>query len=75
MSSATLTVRMPSEEKELVSSYAKAFGVSVSELVRQSVMERIEDEIDARDLMEAIRDDDGVRYSMAEVMEMVMRGE
>ena len=75
MSSSVLTVRMSSEEKRLVGSYAKAYGISVSELVRQAVMERIEDEIDARDLMRAIEEDDGVRYSMEDVMTVVTKGE
>lgn len=34
---------------------------------------RIEDEADARDLLEAMRDDDGVRYSMDEVMDLTRK--
>lgn len=71
--SATLTIRLPEEEKRLISDYASAFGISVSELARRSVMERIEDEIDARDLLEAIKEDDGTRYTMAEVMDIVRK--
>jgi uncharacterized protein (DUF1778 family) len=65
---ATLTIRLPEEEKRLISDYASAFGTSVSELARKSVMEKIENEIDTRDLLEAIEEDDGERYSMADVM-------
>lgn len=68
---ATLTIRLPEEEKRLISDYAAAFGTSVSELTRRSVMEKIENEIDTRDLLEAIDEDDGERYSMAEVMDLV----
>jgi hypothetical protein len=71
MSTATFTVRLPEEEKRLISDYARVFGISVSELARQSIMERIEDEIDTRELLEAIREDDGVRYSMEDVMSLV----
>lgn len=71
MSTATFTVRLPDEEKRLISDYARVFGVSVSELARQSIMERIEDETDTRELLEAIREDDGVRYSMEDVMNLV----
>ena len=71
MSTATITVRLPDEEKRLISDYARVFGVSVSELARQSIMERIEDEVDTRELLEAIREDDGVRYSMEDVMSLV----
>ena len=67
----TLTIRLPEEEKRLISDYAATFGISVSELARRSVMERIEDEIDARELLEAIEEDDGTRYTMAEVLDIV----
>ena len=70
---ATLTVRLPEEEKRLISDYAATFGTSVSELARQSIMEKIEYEIDTRDLLEAIREDDGVRYSMDEVMDIMRK--
>ena len=71
MSTATFTVRLPEEEKGLISDYARVLGISVSELARQSIMERIEDEVDTRELLEAIREDDGVRYSMEDVMSLV----
>lgn len=71
MSTATFTVRLPEEEKRLISDYARFLGISVSELARQSIMERIEDEVDTRELLEAIREDDGVRYSMEDVMNLV----
>ena len=71
MSTATFTVRLPEEEKGLISDYARVLGISVSELARQSIMERIEDEVDTRELLEAIREDDGVRYSMEDVMNLV----
>lgn len=73
MATATLTIRLPDEEKRLISDYAQAFGTTVSELARKSIMERIEDEIDTRDLLEAIENDDGVRYSMDDVMEMMRK--
>ena len=68
---ATLTIRLPEEEKRLISDYASAFGTSVSELARRSVMEKIENEIDTRDLLEAIEEDDGERYSMTDVMDLL----
>lgn len=64
-------IRLPEEEKRIISGYASSFGITVSELARKSVMERIEDEIDTRDLLEAIEEDDGTPYSMSEVMEFV----
>ena len=70
---ATLTFRLPEEEKRLINDYASAFGISVSELARRSIMEAIEDEIDTRDLLEAIEEDDGTRYSMDEVLEVMRK--
>lgn len=46
MSSATITIRMDSAEKSLISDYAKTFGTSVSDFMRRCVLEHIEDELD-----------------------------
>lgn len=48
MPPATMTVRLDSAEKSLISDYAAAFGTSVSEFVRTTVLERIEDELDLK---------------------------
>lgn len=53
MSSSTMTIRLDLTEKELISDYAKTFGMSISEFVRESVLERIEDELDLRAWYEA----------------------
>jgi len=74
MSAGTITIRVPDEEKKLISDYALASGMTVSELVRKSVMERIENDIDVIDLLEAIKQDDGVRHDMDEVMGVVRAG-
>ena len=44
----TISVRLSEEDSNLFKRYAAMNGISVSELVRQSVMERIEDEFDLR---------------------------
>jgi RHH-type rel operon transcriptional repressor/antitoxin RelB len=49
MASTTMTIRMDEEEKQLISDYAKVFGVSTSEFMRKSALERIEDELDLED--------------------------
>ncbi len=46
MASATMTIRLDSEEKSLISDYAAAFGTSASEFMRSAALERIEDELD-----------------------------
>ena len=44
----TLSVRLNNEDGILFKRYADMNGISVSELVRRSVMERIEDEYDLK---------------------------
>ena len=53
MASATMTIRLESEEKALISDYAAAFGTSVSEFMRKVALERIEDELDLKAWEEA----------------------
>lgn len=71
MASATMTIRLDAEEKSLISSYSKAHGLSVSELIRKCVLERIEDELDLKAWREAKAefDADPVTYSAAEIAE------
>jgi len=65
----TMTVRLDSREKDLISDYAKAFGTSVSEFVRTAVLERIEDELDLKawDQAKAEFDADPATLSAAEI--------
>ncbi|MBO5493540.1 MAG: CopG family transcriptional regulator [Pyramidobacter sp.] len=42
----TISLRFDEADGELVRSFAKLKNISVSELIRQAVIERIEDEID-----------------------------
>lgn len=53
MASATMTIRLDSAEKSLITDYAKAFGESVSEFMRSCALERIEDELDLKAWQEA----------------------
>lgn len=43
---ANLSLRIPNEERELIEAYAKLQGMTVSEVLRKAVMEKIEDEYD-----------------------------
>lgn len=52
----TISVRLSEADTELIKSYAELNNISVSELVRQSVMEKIEDEIDLKLFDEAMDD-------------------
>ncbi len=42
----SITLRMNDDENRLIRDYAKANNITISELMRQSVLEKIEDEID-----------------------------
>lgn len=53
MSSSTMTIRLDTAEKQLISDYANTFGVSVSEFVRDTVLQKIEDELDLKAWYEA----------------------
>jgi uncharacterized protein (DUF1778 family) len=64
----TAGVRLTVEEKSAIQKYAEAHGQSFSDVMRQAVLEKIEDEYDLGLLMEALAHDDGVRYSHADMM-------
>ncbi len=71
MPSSTMTIRLESEEKSLITSYAAAFDTSVSEFMRRAALERIEDELDLKAWHEAKAefDADPVTYSASEIAE------
>ncbi len=73
MTSATMTIRLDSREKELFSEYARAMGTSASDFVRQAALERIESEIDLTAWAEARADYDAdpVSYSLDEAKKML----
>ena len=56
ISMASCTIRMSDKDKALMESYAEFYGVTLSEFIRQSVMERLEDEFDIRCADEAYSD-------------------
>lgn len=65
----TISLRLSDEDTELFKKYAQMNGISVSELVRQSVIERIEDEYDLKLYEEAMKEyqKNPVTYSLNEV--------
>ena len=64
-----ISLRLSNEESILVKSYAALHGLSVSDLFRQAVMEKIEDEYDlnAFDKAMASFKQDGTTYTLDEV--------
>jgi uncharacterized protein (DUF1778 family) len=69
MSSSSITVRLSADDKGLISSYAKVFGQSVSDFIREAALSRIEDELDLRawDEAKAEYDASPVSYSAEEM--------
>lgn len=45
-----ISVRTTKEEKELIKEYAQFFGMSVSDFVRSTVIDRIEDLVDLKEI-------------------------
>ncbi|MCL1797817.1 MAG: DUF6290 family protein [Eggerthellaceae bacterium] len=55
MSMSVSAIRFEAEEKEWIHAFADVNGKSFSAQVRQWTLERLEDELDARDLADAIK--------------------
>lgn len=49
----TISVRLNDKDTELIKAYAEMNGISISELVRKAIMEKIEDEYDLECYYEA----------------------
>ena len=64
-----ISLRLSERDSDLFKRYADMHGISVSELVRQSVMARIEDEFDLEAYDKALEafNADPVTYSLDEV--------
>jgi uncharacterized protein (DUF1778 family) len=67
MATVTTGIRFTIEEKAVIQKYAEAHQQTFSDIVRQAVLEKIEDEYGLAILMRAIAEDDGTRYSLDEV--------
>lgn len=52
----TISLRLSDEDTKLIKTYAELNGITVSELVRRSVLERIEDEFDLKSYNEAMEE-------------------
>ncbi|VEI13075.1 type II toxin-antitoxin system RelB family antitoxin [Trueperella bialowiezensis] len=65
---ATMTVRMSEQDAELVRRFAQFEGVTISDFVRNAILEKIEDAYDLQELREAIAQDNGERFSIDEVL-------
>lgn len=66
----TVSLRLNDNDSKLIKSYADMHGMTVSELMRESVLERIEDEYDLKAYEEAMAEykANPVTYSFDEVI-------
>lgn len=69
----TISLRLNNDDAELIKAYADMNGITVSELVRRSVIERIEDEFDLKAYNEAMAEykKNPATYSHEEVAKML----
>lgn len=69
----TVSLRLNDADSMLIKKFAELNGMTVSELVRQSVLERIEDEYDLKAYEKAMAEykKNPVTYSHAEVCRML----
>lgn len=65
----TISLRLNDTDSKLIKAYADMNGLTVSELVRKSVLERIEDEFDLKAYEEAMAEyrANPVTYSLEDV--------
>lgn len=65
----TISLRLNDTDSKLIKAYADMNGLTVSELVRKSVLERIEDEFDLKAYEESIAEyrANPVTYSLEDV--------
>lgn len=64
----TLTMRVDDIDASVVRKYAKFEGKTISDFIRDAVFEKIEDQEDLAALRAAVAQDDGKRYSQAQVI-------
>ena len=65
---ATMTMRLSDADATVIRKYASFEGKSISDFMRDAVLEKIEDQEDLSALRKAVAEDDGVRLSHAEVL-------
>lgn len=68
MPKTTITIRIDEDDKNLIQSYAKMHGKSTAEVLRDSALERIEDEFDIAELRAAMKSSDNTFMPHEEVM-------
>ncbi len=68
MAMQTTAIRFGAEEKEWIQAYADFTGRSFSDVVREAALEAVEDAADLYAYNEALVEDTGERFTLAEVI-------
>ncbi len=65
----TISVRLNEKDAELIKTYAKMNDISLSDLIRDAVIEKIEDEYDLKSFKKALEEyqKDSTTYSLEDV--------
>lgn len=68
-----VSVRLNDKDEKLFKKYAEMHGISISDLFRNSVMEKIEDEYDLKCYEEAVKEyeSDPITYTHEEIGKML----
>lgn len=69
----TISVRLSDKDTELIKAYTEMNGISLSDLVRKAIIEKIEDEYDLKCYYEAMEEykESPKTYTHEEVKEMM----
>ena len=62
-----VSVRMTDDEHVALKAFASFYGVPISTLLKETLIERMEDEYDIRLAEEALAEDDGTRFTLSEM--------
>lgn len=68
-------IKFDESERALIQVHADAAGVSFSEFVKRAVLEKTEDMADIEAYNNALDGDDGIHYTMEEVVRMAVEAE
>lgn len=71
--SQTITVRVSEDDKHIINHYSRMHGKTSSQLLKESALEKIEDDLDLSKYKKAMKEfqKDSTTYSVEEVDEML----
>lgn len=64
----TMTMRVNDADASMIRKFAKFEGKTISDFIRDAVLEKIEDQEDLETLRNAISQDNGERYTHSQVL-------